>query len=451
MAIAIMGRPNVGKSSLFNRLIKQRKALVWDRPGVTRDRLIGQWVTSENEEFEVWDLAGWDDVGSQNVVRSEWWKEIEMIIFMIDGSEPLTKVDKDLLQMLRKKDIPFVVVANKADKKAFAEFSSEVQSLIKQEPLNLSVEKKQGLELLESYIRSLKARTRKATKKTKIKAKSDYRVLILGRPNVGKSSLLNQLSGKNVSLVSEVAGTTRDVVEIQRKVEGLTWEVVDTAGVRKKSKIYGRGEDPIEIFSAQKALQEIKLADFCIFLVEANHRANLHTQDKKLLRLLKEELCPGVVVVNKWDVFRKEFEFKSYKRRLAHELGEYSHFPTLSISARTGFNTKRIWAALIELANSRKPISTAKLNKWLSDLQKQRSPRIAKPGIKRKGLRTATQYLKYNYMNQISEKPMRFVIFTNAPQLVPKDEKRYLENSLREHFKLYGVPVELIFRRKNKI
>lgn len=448
MAIAIAGRPNVGKSSLFNRLIGRRKSIVWDRPGVTRDRVKGRWQLPDQEEYELWDLAGWGDGEHLKRLPKEWLPQIELFLFVVDGSMELTPEDYSCAEQLRKFGIPFITVINKSDKKAYDEFHFQAFNFSKKDPVLLSAETKQGTDsLIESVQEILKNRGR-VRKAPLHSVKSDFRVLILGRPNAGKSSLINRLAGTEVSIVSETPGTTRDIVEIQRKAFGKTWEFLDTAGVRKKARIYDKN-DPVEIFSATKALQAVEQCDFVIFLMEPHQKGMMHTQDKKLLKILKESCKPAILAVNKWDEARENWKESSYRKQLAYDLGEFNFLPIVFVSAKTGYHIKALMEELKKLSQKVKKYPTSALNKFLQDLNETRSPRIVRPGIKSKGLRTATQYLKFNYMVQISDSPMSFQIFCNAPHLVPKDEKKYLENKLREAFELWGVPLQLIFRKKH--
>ena len=244
MAIAIIGRSNVGKSSLFNRLVGARRSLVWDELNVTRDRIIGSWKLNE-KEVELWDLAGWGSGEAFSEIPKEWIPQIELFLFIVDGSSPLTSIDFECLKQLRRWAKPFLVIANKSDKRSFESQSSEVFKL-SQTPIFVSVETKRGIQDISEATLEILDKP-EVTAKAAVKQKSDFRILILGRPNSGKSSLLNRIMGTKISYVSDVAGTTRDLVEAQKTLFNKKWTFIDSAGVRKKSKIY-KDENPIEIF-----------------------------------------------------------------------------------------------------------------------------------------------------------------------------------------------------------
>lgn len=447
MAIAFIGKPNVGKSSLFNRLVGRRRSLVWNRPGVTRDRVVETWNLEHFSElsFEVWDMAGWGHADSLGNLPVEWRSQIDFIVFVVDGSEEPSALDRDCLQQVRKLNIPFCVLANKSDKKSFSDNRHLYQEFVGREPLEISAETKEGLRDFEEFIAE---QSKSFNRKQHKKVEYDRRILVLGRPNAGKSSLINRLAGTKISYVSETPGTTRDVVEVLKKIGGTKFLFVDSAGVRKKSRIYKK-EDPVEIFSASKALAELERADLCILLMEPHARAKIQTQDKKLLKLVRESGVPCVVGVNKWDSIRDQWKEGAYKRQMALDMGEMSYLPIRCVSAKTGLNVKRLLDAVLELDSKIRKYPTSQLNKWLQEVQQIKAPRIAKKGIKAAKIRTATQYLKYSYMVQIKERPMEFSIFCNAPHLIPKDEGKRLHNEIRKAFELDGIPIKIHFRRKN--
>lgn len=448
MAIALAGRPNVGKSSLFNKLIGKRRALVWDRPGVTRDVLHAKWKTSRGDELDLWDMAGWDRFGiSLKNVDPNMIKEIELIIVVVDGSEPLTSEDREGFKTLRKLQKPMIVALNKCDKRTFETYSHEIFEEFQGKVFNISAEKNIGLTDLEDHcIELIQPKTPEIEEPLPENAK---RVLVLGRPNVGKSSLMNQLAGRTVALVSNIAGTTRDTVEFRVKRFGLTFAFKDSAGVRKKGNIYGRKADPVEIFSTQMALNEIDRSDFVIFVIEANQGTILNAQDKKLLHLIRASLIPTVVLVNKWDLFKKEKTEKEYRDELKYLLGDLNFLPILFVSAKTGFHIDKIYQLLRDMGRHLKRYSTSKVNEWLQDTLKLKAPRVAKKGVEKlHGGKTQTQYLNMTYALQTGTRPMTFQIFCNAPHAVADEDKKFLERRLRDHFQLQGIPVKLVFRKK---
>lgn len=448
MAIALAGRPNVGKSSLFNRLIGRRQALVWDRPGVTRDILPGKWKTSRGDEIDLWDMAGWDRLGiSLENIDPNLVKEIEAVILVIDGSQPLTSEDRNGFKKLRKLQKPMIVALNKCDKREFEVNSNEVYEEFKGKVFSVSAEQGIGLTELEDEILSLLPK--KIIDEDLNKDQDTKHILILGRPNVGKSSLMNQLAGRVVTLVSDIPGTTRDPVEFLVKRGGLTFAFKDSAGIRKKGKIYGRKSDPVEIFSTQMALKEINRVDFVIFVIEANQQTLLHSQDKKLLHLIRASLKPTVVLVNKWDLFKKTKSESEYRDELKYLLGDLNYLPILFVSAKTGFHVEKIFQLLRDMNRHLKRHATSKVNAWLQETLQRKAPRVAKKGVeKQHGGKTQTQYLNLTYALQTGTRPMAFTIFCNAPHAVADEDKKFLERRLRDHFQLQGIPVKLIFRKK---
>lgn len=450
MAIALVGRPNVGKSSLFNRLVGRRKSLVWNEEGVTRDRVLGHWkVSGRSDPIELWDLAGWGHGQDLKKLPKAWGSQIELFVFVIDGSAALRAEDLDVLDQLRKLNKHFLVVLNKSDKNSFKDYSTEIYERGAPEVLEISAERDQGIEELESSVRKIYSKIKRPGRVLKEDMKEpDRRILILGRPNAGKSSLLNRLAGTELAIVSNTPGTTRDIVEFQKSFDDLRWEFLDTAGVRKKSKIYRR-ENPVEIFSTQKALKELERVNYCLLILEPHPKGRIHTQDKKLLKLVRESQKPCVVIVNKWDEVRDRWTESEYCRSIRYDLGEASYLPILCISAKTGYHIKRIYDQLRKIEGQIRKIPTPQLNRFLKELQMVKAPRIARKGSREGKRRTQTQYLRYYYMLQTDLCPPSFQIFTNAPQSVPKDERRFMERSLRENFALEGLPIRIIFRKKS--
>ncbi|TVQ78427.1 MAG: ribosome biogenesis GTPase Der [Bradymonadales bacterium] len=452
MIVALLGRPNVGKSSLFNRLIGRRRALVWDQEGVTRDRLVETLNLSDTESMELWDLAGYQTEADFKKFPQAWTKKINLYLWIVDGSEAFSARDELIRDFLRKQEKPVLVWLNKSDKREFnEEISQHLAKISGFEWLEGAAETGRGLgELKDNLIQRIR-REGKTPKKTKASADttdSANRVFILGRPNVGKSSLINRLSGQRVSEVADQPGTTRDSVEQRIRFEGQNWVFVDTAGIRKKPKIY-KTEDPLEIFSSQLVLKQMNRADLVLLLVEAHTAARLSTQDRKLFQLLQKASRPTLIVVNKWDLIRDTRNAKAYRRELLDSMGLSDHYRVVFVSARTGFGIKNLERVCRALVESRRRITTPELNRWLKNIQAKRSPRMIRKGMKKTGGKTQNRYLRFNYMLQTSERPMRFQIFTNAPSAVPKDEKKYLENRLREDFDLGPLPIQLLFRAKN--
>ncbi len=440
--VAIAGRPNVGKSSLFNRLTGRRRSLVWNEEGVTRDLLKGQWVLNSGGKVEIWDLAGWGKFGlSFQNLDKERISSIDLILMVVDGSEPLTSDDYECLSAIRRMNRPLALVINKADKKQFKVHAQEILKNFSGPLIEISAEQGRGISELDQATHDILKL--EAESESQLAEKSLERVLILGRPNVGKSSLLNVLAGETISFVSDQAGTTRDLLEVPLH----NWLFVDSAGVRKKSKIYATNH-AVEIFSTQKALKSLRDADACLFVVEAQKDGGLGTQDKKLLKLVRQALVPTIVVVNKFDIVRRDIKEKDYREELRYELPELAQTPILFVSAKTGFHVTKVFQLLTELKARMTKIPTSKLNQWLKTTLEKRPPRVAKRGKTEGKLRTATQYIQMKYAVHVSVKPMTFQIFCNAPQAIAEEDKRFLTSRLREDFQLTGLPLRLIFRRK---
>jgi len=454
MAIALIGKPNVGKSSLFNRLTKSRRSLVWDQPGVTRDIVRGVWTSDSGQGYDLWDLAGYGMFGVSLLnMPQDLRDQIDFALLVVDGSAELTAEDRECVSDARRLNCPLVIVANKADKRTFEDHKDEILKFFKLPLVEVSAETKVGLneieEALEDLVRKHPDRAERCRAQSPSDSKKEHKILILGRPNVGKSSLMNVLSGQTISLVADQAGTTRDVVSHSIERKSIRWTFLDTAGIRKKPKIYGRDADPIEIFSAEKALQEIKKADQVILVMEPAPYADARSQDKKLLSLIRQELKPTLIIVNKWDLARREWTEKDYRIHLKDFLGDLSHLPVLFVSAKTGFHVPKIFQILEEMAAQFKPIPTSRLNSWLKKTLLLKPPRVARRGQNLKTGRTPTQYLSIQYMVQTKVRPMTFLFFCNAPQAVADDDRRFLENQLRKTFSLVGFPVQLNFRKKN--
>ena len=448
MAVAIIGRPNVGKSSLFNRIIGRRKAIVWNRPGVTRDLIRDEWDPEDQKGVvELWDLAGWGNFGySLKNLDKEFIKKIELVLLVVDGSEPLTAEDHECISAVRKLQKPYIVIVNKSDKRTFDDNAYEAFNSFKTDVFFISAEEGEGVgEIKDEILKRIKNRIEKEVTE---EAKTSRKVLILGRPNVGKSTLMNHLAGKTIAFVSELSGTTRDLIQETIPRKNVNWVFNDSAGIRRKPKLYGKNSDPVEIFSAGKALKELKKTDYAVFLIEAQKNGNVKAQDRKLLNLIRGSFIPSIILVNKWDLYKKLWTEKDYKNEIKLFLGDLNYIPILFVSAKTGFHTESIFQLLTEIDQRRKLISTSRLNKWLQATMDKRSPRIAKKGVKSGKIRTQTQYLKFHYAVHTNRMPMCFQIFCNAPQSVADDDKRFLINNLRREFSLQGIPVKVVFRRK---
>jgi GTP-binding protein len=449
MVIALAGRPNVGKSSLFNRLIGRRRSIVWDRPGVTRDLVRGEWKPSGYDPVEVWDLAGVGKAGvSISSLDLKTSQKIDLVLLVIDGSEPLTSEDYDCIQGIRKLSKPIVVAVNKLDRRSFESHSEEILRMFSKNIVEISAESKSGLSELQDKLIEVLGLREGVEKEEVLDQQAARKVLIMGRPNVGKSSLLNALSKDSVSFVADQPGTTRDIVYHDIRRKGSPWVFLDTAGIRKKPKVYGRKADPVEIFSVEKSLQELRKSDFALFVVEAQQDGQFSSQDRKLLHLVRSSMIPTMVVVNKWDLVRKTWTEEKYRDSMKAQLGDLHFLPILFASAKTGYRLEKVFQILMDLEKSIVEIPTPKLNRWLKKILEMRPPRVAKRGQTSEYGRSRTQYLSILYMVQTSKRPMTFQFFCNAPQAVAEEDRRFLGNQLRREFHLLGVPLKFVFRKK---
>lgn len=431
--VVILGRPNVGKSTLFNRLIRENKALTHDRPGVTRDNIWGE-VSWEKSRFALVDTGGLvlegEEELEQEVLKQaeEALEEADLVLFVVDGKDGLTPQDKEVAHLLRQSGKNTLLVVNKVD-------GVEQEDILTADFFGL------GFPLIAvsaAHRYNISALLKEIVEKLPFvgeekeeKIEKGLKLSVLGRPNVGKSSLINQLIGRKKQIVSSIPGTTRDCVDITIDKDGDIYTFVDTPGVRKKSSI----EDKLEIFSVLKALKTIKRSDVVLLLVDALE--GVCHQDKKLISFLEKEKIPFLVVVNKIDLL-SEAELKRVKEEVAYELRFCNHVPVIYTSniTRAGLGgllplVKRLW----EKCGVR--ISTSQLNRILREAQRYQPPLG-------KGRR-----LKFYYVTQTGVYPPSFVFFVNAPKAIKPAYKRFLENRLRKLFNLDMVPIRLYFRARS--
>lgn len=430
--VAIVGRPNVGKSTLFNRLVEQRKAIMDNKSGITRDRHYG-YATWSGKYFTVIDTGGYVQ-GSNDIFESAIRKQIQIaieeasvILFLVDCKDGLTGLDKDFAAVLRTICKPVLLVANKADNVSNTLMMYDFYPLGMGTPYSISAASGTGTgELLDEVIQNLQ-------EKKPAEHASLPRVAILGRPNVGKSSLLNVLLGEMRSIVTPLAGTTRDVVDTTYKLYGKQIILTDTAGIRKKAKV----KDNIEFYSVIRAISALQEADVCIIMLDATQ--GLEGQDVNLISLAHRYKKGLVILVNKWDLIQKNnHTADTYRKELLKKLVPLDYMPILFTST---VRKQRLYQA-IETAlqvdeNRKKKISTAALNKTMLTAIERYPP----PAVKGK-------YIKIKYVTQLPTQTPVFAFFCNLPQYVKPPYRRYLENQLRSHFTLDGVPIKLVFRKK---
>ena len=432
--VAIVGRPNVGKSMLFNRLVGQRLSIVEDTPGVTRDRLYAEceWC---GRKFDMVDTGGIEPTTDSEILlfmREQAQIAIDaatVIILVTDIRTGVTAADKDVANMLLRSHKPVVLAVNKADSTGLPDPAIyEFYSLGLGDPIAVSAVHGHGTgDLLDACLAEFPEQESEEEEDDRIK------VAIIGKPNVGKSSLVNHILGEKRVIVSDVAGTTRDAVDTVFENELGRYLFIDTAGIRRKSKV----DERVEKFSVMRAQLAIERADVCLIMIDA--RDGVTDQDTKIAGLAHEAGKASIIVVNKWDLVEKETgTMEKMRKDVMRDLSFMSYAPVLFISALTGQRTNRIFE-LINYVNdqSNMRISTGMLNNVLADAQARVQPPTDK------GRR-----LKIYYMTQTGIKPPNFVIFCNSRELFHFSYQRYIENQIRAVFGLEGTPVRLVIRQK---
>lgn len=430
--VAIVGRPNVGKSTLFNRLTESRKAIVDSVSGVTRDRHYGkaEW---NGKEFSVVDTGGYV-INSEDIFEEEIRKQVmvaieeaDAIIFMVDVSTGITAADEIVAAILRKSRKKIFLTVNKVDNFKNRAEAAEFYSLGLGEIYMLSSISGSGTgELLDDLVKSLNVDVIDETATLP-------RFAIIGRPNVGKSSLINALTGKERNIVTPIAGTTRDAIDTRYNSFGFDFILVDTAGVRKKTKVH----EDLEFYSVMRSIRAIEESDVCILLIDGTEE--ISSQDINIF-LLAEKNSKGIVIlVNKWDLVEKNTnKTKEVEKQIREKLQPFTNVPIVFTSV---LNKQRIFKALetaVEVfQNRKKKISTSELNNLLLPIIEQYPP----PAIKGK-------YVKVKYITQLHTATPSFAFFCNSPQYIQESYKRFLENKLREKFDFTGVPIRIYFREK---
>ena len=432
--VAIVGRPNVGKSTLFNKLVGDRLSIVKDEPGVTRDRLYREMEWLGNK-FLLVDTGGLEP-RTQDFMMNKIKKqaqvaidEADVIIFLVDGKAGITGLDEDVATILRKQDKKVIVAVNKIDN-----YIKEQENIFEfyglgfEEVIGISGEHKTNLgDLLDAVVEKFDDKNTK-------EISEGLSIAILGRPNAGKSSLLNKLLNKERSIVSDIAGTTRDTIDSALKYDGEMYTLIDTAGIRRKSKV----EDDIEYYSVLRAMKAIKRADVCVLMLDATEL--LTDQDKRIAGMIYDERKPIIIAINKWDLIEKnDNSVKEFKELVKADLAFLDYAPIVTISALTGKRTLNILEqAKFINEEYHKKVSTGILNQILAEIVAQN------PVPTRKG-----RAVKLNYATQISQAPPKFVFFANNPELIHFSYKRYIENKLREYFGFEGCPIDIIFNKKS--
>jgi GTP-binding protein len=433
--IAIVGRPNVGKSTLFNRIARGKKAIVANEPGVTRDRNYAD-VEWEGSVFTLIDTGGFEPVSKDRIfiqMREQCQlaiDEADVIFFVMDGKEGLTSSDKEIVNILRRQNKTVFFIVNKIDGSNHEERVYEFYGLGTERIYSISAEHRYGLdELMDEVVKILPQWTEEKWNK------EASRVAVIGRPNVGKSSLVNRLLGYRRVLVDEAPGTTRDAIDTFFERDGKKYILIDTAGIRRKSRISLR----LEKYSIVEALRSIDRCQVALLLLDS--KEGVTDQDAHIGGFIHEKGKGCILVVNKWDLIEKDSQtMVQFKKRVYEDLKYLSYAPILFISALTGQRVPKILDLVDEVAGqAKKRISTSQLNKHFGQWVEHHPPPLHK-----------NRNVKLNYITQVSSGPPTFIIYANFPEAIHFSYERYLINQMREAFGFQGVPIRLQFRKKSK-
>lgn len=431
--VVIAGRPNVGKSTLFNKLVGRRQAIVADTPGVTRDRKEGEALL-RGRRVRLIDTAGLEESDPESLygrMRASSEAAVHMadlVLFVVDARAGITPADEHFANWLRRQGAPILLVVNKAEGRAGSNAALEAYSLGLGEPVGVSAEHGDGLaDLMSEIAERLPPEMPEVEDETRL-----LKIAIVGRPNAGKSTLLNRLLGEERMLTGPEPGLTRDSIAVRLlDADGLAYEVVDTAGLRRKARI----EQELEKMSVSASIEALKMAEVVVVAIDAVE--GLHDQDLQIARLVEREGRACVIALNKWDaVADRNAARKAVSDRLETSLAQMKGIPVVTLSALTGLGTERLLPAVRQAAeawNTR--IATGQLNRWFETaLERHQAPLV-------EGRR-----LKLRYMTQAKARPPTFIVFGTRAEQTPEDYQRYLSNSLREHFHIPGTPIRLQFR-----
>lgn len=433
--VAIVGRPNVGKSTFFNYIVGKRISIVQDEPGVTRDRIYAD-ATWKGKTFTLIDTGGIEPE-SEDIIVSQMRTQAniaidiaDVIIFLTDIKQGVTAADKEISLMLKKSKKPIVLVCNKADN--YGKTSDDIYEFYNLglgDPYPVSSVNAIGIGDVLDAIYEEFPETGKEDDNEAIK------VAVIGKPNVGKSSLVNKILGENRVIVSDIAGTTRDAIDSEFENEFGKYVFIDTAGIRRKSKV----EEKIEKYSVMRSVLAVERADVCLLMIDANE--GVTEQDKKIAGEAHEAGKASIIVINKWDAYEKdEHTIEEYKKKVYKELAYLSYAPIIFISAKTGQRVNKLFELINQVANQNAlRVSTSVLNQVLNE-----AIAIVQPPTD-KGKR-----LKIYYMTQASTKPPTFVVFVNDKKLFHFSYERYLVNQIRKEFTLTGTPVRIMVREKKE-
>ena len=432
--VAIVGRPNVGKSTFFNRLIQRREAIVDSVSGVTRDRNYGksEW---NGKEFSVIDTGGYIK-GSDDIFEAEIRKQVELaideadaIVFLVDVEEGITPMDDEVAKLLRKVTKPVLLVVNKVDNAKREQDAFEFYNLGLGEYVTMSGMSGSGTgEVLDKIVEILPELPEVEEVKDELP-----RFAVVGRPNAGKSSFINALIGEDRFVVTDIAGTTRDAIDTKYNRFGFEFNLVDTAGIRRKAKV----KEDLEFYSVMRSVRAIEHADVCILVIDATR--GFEGQDQSIFWLAEKNRKGIVILVNKWDLVEKDTMTSfDYEKKIREEIAPFTDVPILFVSALTKQRLLKALETAVEVYENRKQrIATSKLNETMLPIIEHNPP----PAFKGK-------YIKIKYCMQLPTPVPQFVFFANLPQYIKDPYKRFVENKLREIYNFEGVPIEIYFRQK---
>ena len=433
--VAIVGRPNVGKSTLFNRLTKTRSAIVSDTAGTTRDRQYGKCDWS-GREFSVVDTGGWvvnsddifeDAIRRQVLVATE---EADLVLFLVDVNTGVTDLDEDVAQILRRTKVPVVLVVNKADNNEQIYEAPVFYSLGLGDPFPISASTGSGTgDLLDAVIAQLKPGDNDNVED------GIPRFAVVGRPNAGKSSIINAFIGEDRNIVTEIAGTTRDSIYTRFDKFGFDFYLVDTAGIRRKNKV----TEDLEFYSVMRSIRSIEHSDVCILMIDATR--GIESQDMNIFQLIQKNQKSLVVVVNKWDLVpdKDQKVIKTFENAIRERMAPFVDFPIIFASALTKQRIFKVLETAKQVYLNRKArVGTSKLNEVMLPLIEAYPP----PSTKGK-------YIKIKYCTQLPNTQIpSFVFYANLPQYVKENYRRFLENKIRENWNMHGCPINVFIRQK---
>ena len=433
--VAIVGRPNVGKSTLFNRRTKTRSAIVSDTAGTTRDRQYGKcdWA---GREFSVVDTGGWvvnsddifeDAIRRQVLVATE---EADLVLFLVDVNTGVTDLDEDVAQILRRTKVPVLLVVNKADNNEQIYEAPVFYSLGLGDPFPISAATGSGTgDLLDAVIDKLKPGEAEDVED------GIPRFAVVGRPNVGKSSIINAFIGEDRNIVTEIAGTTRDSIYTRFDKFGFDFYLVDTAGIRRKNKV----TEDLEFYSVMRSIRSIEHSDVCILMIDATR--GIETQDMNIFQLIQKNQKSLVVVVNKWDLVpdKDQKVIKTFENAIRERMAPFVDFPIIFASALTKQRIFKVLETAKQVYLNRKThVGTSKLNEIMLPLIEAYPP----PSTKGK-------YIKIKYCTQLPNTQIpSFVFYANLPQYVKENYRRFLENKIRDNWNMHGTPINVFIRQK---